>query len=1115
MHAQASLSLAGQVKTEQGVPVPAATVRLEQLETHRAWVTWTDFSGQFRFVGLPAGRYALSCSMAGFEEASRTVMLVEGTSPKIELSLRVVTLTELELRPESFGTTPAKPTPPSPAAATSPGVAPAQPGAKPPSGGSRGLRRSLQPGAMFQQIEVATEENNGEIQGGLETGGLPTTTNALGEAASSDAFLMAGSVGRASAEAFQTAPGFSEPGGPQPFGAANFPQVGAGPAGRGPGPGMGRGGFYGGGRRGGFGPPPGRAPGGASLSELWARRQLLQRSVNRVRVNLFNRLDNSVWDARPYSLTGAPVPKIGHYDESFNASLGGPLYLPRLYDGRDRTFFFVNAGLERQKSPLDLYATVPTAAERAGNFCDRGVQLYDPLSNLAGPRTSFGCQIPASRLDPAAVGLLQFIPRPNLPGLVQNFHLQTALPTATERLNVHVLHTLSARLSLRVGYNLQQQRQDLLNTFPTLAGRTEIRNQNVDLGLTQNWTPTLVHDTSLNFNRSRSQTLSDHAFGSDIAAQLGITGLSTSPMDYGVPQLAFTNFTEVNDPVPSLVRNQTWRFDDRLTWTRQRHTLQAGVELRRMDWNRLGDPIPRGQFTFTGLMTSQLDANGRPIPGTGFDFADFLLGLPQSTTVRFGSSASYFRSWGFAAYAQEDWRLRPRFTLDAGVRYDLATPPIELYNAIANLDLSPGITAVAVVTPGEAGPWSGRLPRSLIRPDRNNWAPRLGFAWQPLTGSSLIVRGGYSIFYNESIYQQLAFELANQPPFAQAQIRFTTTTQVLTLENGFPPEPPSKARNTYAVDPNYRVGYAQIWTFGLEQQLGGGWVWDAFYTGTKGTHLDMQRAPNRAPPGSPLDTDLARRIANASGFIYDTFGASSIFHALRLSVRKRPTRGLMVVADYTFGKSLDDASTLGGGAAVVIQDDNDFRADRGLSSFDVRHQLRVMSFYELPFGPRKRWARTGWAERLLGNYRLSGVLTANSGTPYTARVLGNQADNSGTGANFSERADQVGDPCAGKHTTLAAFNLAAFALPPPGRFGNAARNTICGPRFVNLDLSLDRSFVFGRDRQHRLDIRWETHNLTNTPNFSGLNTIVNAASYGRVTGTRPMRTMDLALRVSF
>jgi hypothetical protein len=223
----------------------------------------------------------------------------------------------------------------------------------------------------------------------------------------------------------------------------------------------------------------------------------------------------------------------------------------------------------------------------------------------------------------------------------------------------------------------------------------------------------------------------------------------------------------------------------------------------------------------------------------------------------------------------------------------------------------------------------------------------------------------------------------------------------------------------------------------------------------------------------------------------------------------------MLVGDYAFGKSIDDASTFGGGAASVVQNDNDIAAERGLSSFDIRQQFRGFSFYQLPFGPRQRWARGGWTERLFGNYRLNAIVTVNTGTPYTARVLGASTNNTATGASFSLRADQVAYACDGPGTASQFFNTAAFVLPPSGQYGDAARNTICGPGLFSLNMGLDRSFTFGQDRQRRLDIRWEAQNLTNTPDFTGLGTVVNSLTYGRVTSAGSMRTMDFTVRVAF
>jgi hypothetical protein len=323
--------------------------------------------------------------------------------------------------------------------------------------------------------------------------------------------------------------------------------------------------------------------------------------------------------------------------------------------------------------------------------------------------------------------------------------------------------------------------------------------------------------------------------------------------------------------------------------------------------------------------------------------------------------------------------------------------------------------------------------------------------------------------------------------------------------------------NTIAVDPNYRVGYAQIWNSSVETQLARGVSLEVTYTGTKGTHLDLLRSPNRALPVSPLSTELQRRIPNAPGFTYDTSGASSIYHAMQVRLQKRMARGWMLMGIYTFGKSIDNASTIGGGTQLLVQDDNNFDAERGLSSFDVRHQFRGTWAWELPFGERKRWANKGWQAAVLSNWTMNGNATINTGTPFTARILGNAANNSGTGNNLSERADQVSDPQLPRdeRTPLHYFNTAAFVLPASGTFGNAARNTIPGPGTVQFNMSAGRFIRMGKDGQRRLDLRWEAQNIFNTPNFTGLNTVVNSSTFGRVQGSRPMRRMDLQIRVNF
>ncbi len=380
----------------------------------------------------------------------------------------------------------------------------------------------------------------------------------------------------------------------------------------------------------------------------------------------------------------------------------------------------------------------------------------------------------------------------------------------------------------------------------------------------------------------------------------------------------------------------------------------------------------------------------------------------------------------------------------------------------------------------------------------------------------MTVRAGYGMFYNESIYSQLAGELANQPPWATSALLQTSAAAPLTLQNGFPAAATqmNTATNTYAVNPNYHAGYAQIWNLSIETALRTNTTFVVTYTGTKGTNLDMLFAPNRLPPGS---TATSLPVAGAGSFIYDTSGANSLYNAVQVRLQQRMTHGLGFAVNYTYGRSVDDASSIGGGQGVVVQNPSDLAAEYGRSSFDVRHKLGATYTYELPLGDRHRFAQKGVSAALIGNWRLSGNIPAQTGTPYTAEILSTPAGNTGAGGSFATRADQICDPNLppSQRSPLHFFNTACFVTPAAGAYGDATRNTIEGPGSFVWNAQIAKTFSFGKDQNHRLDIRWEVTNLTNTPNFTGLSTVVNSSTFGRVVGVSAMRTMDIMTRVNF
>jgi len=348
----------------------------------------------------------------------------------------------------------------------------------------------------------------------------------------------------------------------------------------------------------------------------------------------------------------------------------------------------------------------------------------------------------------------------------------------------------------------------------------------------------------------------------------------------------------------------------------------------------------------------------------------------------------------------------------------------------------------------------------------------------------------------------------------------TTLSNPLTIQQGFPDQPDVAVFNTYAIDPGYRIGYVQQWNLDIQTELFRLYSISVGYNGSRGTRLDVLRAPNRAPQGSsPVETEDNRFIADAGNFVYQTSEAGSVMHALQARLNRRFSRGFRFQASYTLAKSIDNASGIGGGGLTVVQDEFNIRGERSLSGFDQRHRFEFGCNFELPFGERRRFFPNAnlFLQQLISGWNLDASLQLLSGTPSSPRLMGNVSNNSGTGSNFSERPDTTGLAVTlpdSRQSTSAYFNTLAFAVPPPGQFGNAGRNTIPGPGTNLLNMSLRKGFRLD-DSNRRMEVRWMVSNVFNHPNWGGLGTVVNATNYGRVTNVRTMRRMEFNLRVNF
>ncbi len=1121
----------GKVAGPNGVPVPGARIILFNVETRARKETWSDAAGNYVFKNVPPANYRVVVMLVGFRPALLgPVEVTAGKPATANATLAMATAGG----PPRFGNFRRGTAGPGAVRAGQAGQGgpPAQRRAfgqfaqrgrvgaggqiTPPGGMSQGSKAELS--SILSEAGGESGTTGGvrfsQGSGGGTTqaqGGSGITGDMGGAAGASSSFLLAGNTVDATAPPMQRGRKgmmFRFGGGPM-----------GGPPGvafRGPGVVM----FFGGPRR--------------------AR-------VNQLRGNFFDSYTNSAFDARPYPLNTPSQAQPPFYREMAGVSLGGPLVIPKIYNGSKTTSFFFHFNLMRGTSPDNILASVPTALERQGDFSQTTIAagpnagqmpvIYQP-SATPGPRTPFqNNTIPASMLNAAAVGLLSYMPLPNLPGEVQNYHVQLSLPSSRQVFMGRVDHQFSAKDNLAFMYFYNSSRTDGITGFPNITSTTTARMQNASLTETHNFGPRTVNNLSLNFNRMRNYITNPFAFDQNIAGALGILGVSENPMDWGLPTIGFTNFNGLGDATPSLTRNQTLRFSDFVFHNAGKHNLQIGGGVSKVQVNTLTNPDAEGSFSFTGYGTSNFTGQGTPIPGTGYDLADFLLGLPQTTSERYGIPANYLRSARYDFFGSDDWRISNHLTLNLGGRWEYAAPFTEKYGHLSDLAVGPGFTTTGVVT----GQNPGNRPASLVRGRRANLAPRVGLAYRPWISHSLVVRAGYGIFYDESIYQSVVNALVNQAPFATTSTQVTSPGRMLTLQDGFPAVSSTTARNTFAVDPNYHTPYAQSWNLMLEQDLSSTYILSVAYIGTRGTHLNLLLAPNIAVTST--GQTLTR---NALPFEYDTGGASSLYNGLRVSLRHFSRHNFSFFLNYTYSKAEDNASSVGGtasargffilggpgglgaGSAITAaasplppaQNPFDLGAEWALSGFNPTHSVRAFGRYQLPFGDHERFLnRGGKLSSALSNWSISDMTSFSSGLPYTAYIAGNASNNVNGLAPFGGlRADATGLPVtlpSSEQTSLNYFNTAAFAVPPAGQFGNAGRNTIPGPPSINFNMALNRIITISREKNMRMNFQWATSNTFNIVNYTSLSTTVNSNTFGRVTGVGSMRTMTLSLRFMF
>jgi hypothetical protein len=817
-------------------------------------------------------------------------------------------------------------------------------------------------------------------------------------------------------------------------------------------------------------------------------------------------LDNSALDARPYSLAGQAVPKSDYNRLTGVANFGGPLKIP--HTSGFPAMFFVGYQWTRNCNATTQSALVPTAAQRGGVF-------PAPIVNPATGQPFAANTIPGSAISPVAKALLALYPLPNATGNARyNFQAPILSPTHQDALQTRLSKTIGRSNQIFGSFNFQSIRV----SNPNLFGFVD-NSSSLGLNANLNWTHRINNEWFLNvgyqFSRLAEHVTPFFANRQNISGDAGITGNNQEPRNWGPPGLTFSSgIAGLSDQQSSVDRNETSGVSYSMMWNHGKHNIAYGGDFRRHEFNYLSQQDPRGSLTFTGA-------------ASGSDFADFLMGTPSALSIAFGNPDKYFRQSLYDAYFADDWRLRSSFTLNAGVRWEYGAPITELHDRLVNLDIVPGFSAAApVVATSSTGAITGnRYPDSLVRPDKLGIQPRIGIAWHPFAGRSMVLRAGYGIYDDTSVYQTIALAMSQQPPLSKTLSLQATTANPLTMATGFA-VPVSASRNTYAIDPNFRVGYAQNWNLSIQQNLSAALQMTATYLGIKGTHAVQASLPNTFPVGAANPC-----LACPLGFIYLASGGNSTRQAAQLQLRRRLRSGLAGSLQYTYSKSIDDAAALGGSGGssssqnpalssssssspgianlAIAQNWRDVRADRGLSSFDQRHVLSAQMQYTTGVGLGGGGLLTGKQGALFGSWTVSTQISTASGTPQTPLYL---VPVPGTAVVGSLRPDFTGADVTAAPPGLF-LNPAAFALPALGHFGDAGRGSIPGPSQFALSASLARTFKL-KDR-YTLDLRVDANNALNRVSYRNWNTNVNSPQFGLPAAANAMRTLQTTLRLRF
>ncbi|PYT24892.1 MAG: TonB-dependent receptor [Acidobacteria bacterium] len=814
----------------------------------------------------------------------------------------------------------------------------------------------------------------------------------------------------------------------------------------------------------------------------------IKSGTNELHGTVYEFLRNSQLDAKNFfDDPTQPIPPFKL--NQFGFSVGGPVIFPKAYNGKNRTFFFFDYQGTRVRTGHTFLASVPPTTWRNGDFSGFA-PIFDPDSTVVAADGSVtrqpfaNNQIPSGRFDPIAKKLLDEFPSPNVAGAVassgvaNNFLSSPSEPDDTNQLDLRIDHKISDSDSIFGRFSMSNQNLTPPSPIPPpldgqafTSGDFLNRPRNVVITETHIFTPRTVNELRLGYTRNRSERLQ---FNSDknLSADLGLPGIPFGPKNGGLPAFCIDDLTCFGSSTyqPTVEVQNVYHIVDSLSLVRGKHTIKIGAEVKpRVNFTILQPPSPRGYFEFSGQFTR--DPND--LTNTGLGTADFLLGRMSTAQV-----ASFiddtFQQPAFFLYVQDDFKVNRKLTLNLGLRYDGVAATKEKYGAQASFNLA---TKTLDIVKGRNDPLPANFypeiavnrnaPPGLVPTDRNNFGPRVGFAYNATPKT--VIRGGYGIFY--SAYEAGPLSIpnpGNNPPFyEQATYNAISLTvpnpKVNQLSKGLPLDAlvlPDKPQ-LFALDPGFRNPYVQHFNLSVQRELGWNTVWEIAYAGSKGSKLYEFRNANQASPtvdpNSPIDP--RRPFPFLEYFPNWCSCSSSTYHSLQTKAEKRFSSGLSFLAAYTWGRSIDEASQ----ASLGFHDGGSFRYtahpdwEKSRSDFDIAHRFVLSYTYELPFGKGKRFASgvSRLGDTIIGGWSILGINAFQTGTPRT--ITANVGVSNSDGEDRPDRVTGIPVYPSNQDPTNW-FNKDAFTTPAAGTFGNSGRNIIDAPGLRSVDLSIFKDF---------------------------------------------------------